>query len=237
LLERDAEREALVKQLSVGTLQCVDDIERKAISAKSDDVQTKQFGTIALGNGERRNILGGHTSTPNHSAASNAAVLVYSHETAKDYIVFHHNVSGDVCGVCKCAVVSDCRIMGNMAVGHEKIVIPDDGGPTLGTPVDRRAFSEDVALSHREKSVFARIFFVLRISTDGRIRKHLTPGAEGGGAADGCMSANCDGATKGDISANDGVGAKNHIVGELCGVMDDGCGMDRHMGVLQWPPY
>jgi len=80
-------------------------------------------------------------------------------------------MAGKRCRICHDDVVSQDAIVGNVAICHQKVVIPDNGDsmPAAGAAVEAGKLPEHVVVADLQVRRFALIFEILRICSDGAV--------------------------------------------------------------------
>jgi len=120
---------------------------------------------------------------PDIRVAPDAAELVHGAESADVYVIFHRYVPGQCCAVRKYSRASDDAIVGDVRIGHEKIVVPDarDAASARRATAHCAEFAEAIAIANDDFGVLAAEFQVLRIAAHRaeRIENVFAPDAGG----------------------------------------------------------
>lgn len=112
---------------------------------------------------ERWNVLGRGRHAAEQNQAPDAAVLVYGAVPGKKNAVFQQAMAAQKGTIGQDTLVANDAIMGNMAAGHEEIVVTNPGfKPFIGASMDRHIFAEDIVLPNDGACFFAAEFQVLR---------------------------------------------------------------------------
>ena len=109
-----------MKSLSDG----IDARGRNTGPAHADNIDTDD-AIDALLNDKRRNVLGSGREAAEQGQAADANELVQGAIARKIDVVFEHTVSGQQGTIGDDAMIADLAIVGDMAMGHEEIVVPD----------------------------------------------------------------------------------------------------------------
>ena len=87
------------------------------------------------------------------------------HVAGADHVAGNHDV------VRQHTIIGELRVMPDVAVGHEQVVVPHAGNalPAAGADMNGHAFTEDVPLPDLQASRLIMILFVLRRISNHRI--------------------------------------------------------------------
>jgi hypothetical protein len=94
-------------------------------------------------------------------------------QASENNVIINGNVSSKGRSVRENIVIADRTVMGNMHIGHKKVLVPDrrDSETFRCTLVDRAAFAEDIPVADDQFRVFPSVFQILwRCSETGELK-------------------------------------------------------------------
>jgi hypothetical protein len=111
---------------------------------------------------------------------------MYANQSSEDGVILYLDMSCQGCGISHDYMVFNDAIMGDMGIGHNKIVVSNGRYPAtfLGAPVDGEIFSKDVVISNDQAGFSSPVFQILRNIANGRERENSTSFADLCGAFD-----------------------------------------------------
>lgn len=98
-----------------------------------------------------------------HGVVADLAELEYQRVAAQDNVVADGNVACEWGVVGEDGMVADHAVMGEVAVGHNPVVVADTGFADTGdrTEVERRKFADGVAVADNQFGRLVAVFFIL----------------------------------------------------------------------------
>ncbi len=121
------ERQLGTEEDAVGVLDAGQLVLGEAVALQADDVEADQLGPVALGNAVGGNVHHHHCPTGNEGVRTDAGELVHGGQPAQGDEVAHLHVPGQRRAVGEDAAVAHLAVVGNVAVGHEEVVVPNPG--------------------------------------------------------------------------------------------------------------
>lgn len=117
-----AKVEAAIDILGLGDLGC-----GVSVPFETDDVEPLESGRLSAYHRERRDILAEACAALHHCVAPDAGELVAERASAYDGEVRALNLASELASVRHYDVVAENAIVANMAIGHNEVVVSDDG--------------------------------------------------------------------------------------------------------------
>lgn len=155
-----------------------------------------------------------------------------SGEASDDDVVLDGDVTSEGGHVGHDDVVADLHVMGEVGVGEEMVVRPNDGGLAVRRgSVDGAVLAEHVVIADAHLGGASAILEVLGPAADAGEGKHLVVGAEDGVPFDDDVGMEDGPRAEHDVLPEDAVGADSAILGDLCTRVKDSGGMDARHGL------
>ena len=145
-----------------------------------------------------------HGADAGHEAvAADGGEVVHGHRPGKRGMVVDVDVSAQQRGVGDDDVIAQLAIVGDVAAGHEEVVVADAGDAVLlfGGAVDGDALADDVVVADDHLGVGAAVADVLRLAADDHVGIEVVAAAEG------------DVAHQGDVVFQPRAAADAHLAG------------------------
>src|SRR5205823_8015870 len=113
---------------------------------------------------EWQHVLRDHAIPADHGVTAYAAKLVHSAECADHRPVFYGHMPGKCHGIGKNRMVPDPRIMGDMDVDHQEIIVADARykTPALGAPLYRDELTDLITVTDARLGPLSLVFQILR---------------------------------------------------------------------------
>ena len=135
---------------------------RKAAAFEADEIKSGSFEGITGSPDVRGDILGHPVATSNDGMASDFNELVNGHNTPDNSVIMDLRVPSHIHNICKYNVVTDPAVVGDMDVGHQKTVAPDDGFIAVScTAMKAAKLPYDVSIPDLESGRITLIFEIL----------------------------------------------------------------------------
>ncbi len=200
-------------------------------------VDSADFGRIAVGNHERRDVLNNFRAAACDGMAANPAELMDGSEPANDGMVAHFHMAGQSAVVGENDVVTNAAVVRNMAVGEEMPSASDNGLVLWHrSAIYGAVLAEGVVIADAQPRWFMLIFEILGALANGAERVKFVALPNNCGAIDDNVALQPASRTKRDGAENKAVRPDFGILGKLGACVDDGGGMDaahERLGVDQ----
>ncbi len=153
-------------------------------------------------------------------------------QSADDGEVLHMDVAGQIGRIGHDDVIPQLAVVGDMAVGHQQVVIADEGDADVGCgrPVDRDILPDRVVVADDDPRRLPPVFQVLRGAAEGGELGDAASLADVGVALDDHMGADDRVFPDMAIGTDDAVRSDLDPFGKRRVRGDDRCGVDIHKG-------
>ena len=142
--------------------------------------------------------------------------------------VFHNDVTGQCGGIGQDDLVAQVNIVGDVAVGQQKVVGTDGGCFSVaGRAVDGHGFADNVSISDASASDAAFPFAVLRAEADATEGKELVVGADDGVAVHNDVGKQTATVAQNHVFSDDAIGADLAVLADAGAFVNDCAGMNH----------
>lgn len=130
-------------------------------------IETTDDGSISFSHTKRGNVLGERGGSGNHGVISDMDELVHGGESSNIDEIAHMDVPPKGRSIGKNATISYDTVMGDVGIGHEEVMIPDDGFAKIacGAWVEHGKLADEISIPNDELGLLSRVFEILRLSS------------------------------------------------------------------------
>src|SRR3990172_10525893 len=140
------------------------------MSLEPDGIETEKSCPGAGSYGIWRNVLADAAEPSHHRIGADPRELVDREESPDDGIVFDGHMSCEGCRIRHDDVAAEFAVMGDVRVGHEKVVVTDDGHTVAAQrgPVHGRVLPDGIPVPDDDARLFVQVLGILRREPDAR---------------------------------------------------------------------
>jgi hypothetical protein len=169
----------------------------------------------------------------------NPAKLMHGGKCSNGCMISDRNVSGERCGICHDDVVSHDAVMGDVTVGHQKIIVSNNGNSMTSprSAVQAHKLPEYIIIADFEIGRFPLVFEVLRIGSDRTVTIKTAPFPDAGPAMNANMRIQNGSRPNRHIRSDDTVGADFGFRGNFTRTVNNGRRVYGHLLNLRFTIY